>query len=158
MIIKLKSVGSVMDTDTKITYAMYDETAQRINGTLYDKQSGVHIDNCSKDWMAALSVEDMKEIQKYDIKQKQPYFFEVDEKHTIWKRTSFTINAFSHEEARDEMIKRMKDNTWDDFNSTDFETLYDTSEYILPEDNDNQSTLELLDVQEKETIWDNCIK
>jgi hypothetical protein len=51
----------------------------------------------------------------------------------------------------------MKETTWDDFNSTDFETLYDTSEYILPEDNDNQSTLELLDVQEKETIWDNSI-
>lgn len=52
MILKLISVGSVIDTETKMTYAMYQ------NGT-YDKESGVHLNECSKEWVDSLSNDDV---------------------------------------------------------------------------------------------------
>ena len=52
MILKLKSVGSVIDTKTKIVYAAYQ------NGG-YDEQSGTHLDECSRDFVDSMSEEDL---------------------------------------------------------------------------------------------------
>jgi hypothetical protein len=59
MILKLKSVASVIDTETKITYAMYCEEGQRTNNKLYDETGGIHLDDCSVDWVNSLSESDL---------------------------------------------------------------------------------------------------
>lgn len=60
MIITLNSVGSVLDTETGITYAAYQKGG-------YDPDSEVHIDDCCQEWYDALSDEDrllIKELMK----------------------------------------------------------------------------------------------
>lgn len=59
MIIILKSVGCAYDTETKIIYAMYNETAQRLYNKLYDEDSAVHIDDVDNHWVDTLSDEDV---------------------------------------------------------------------------------------------------
>lgn len=64
MILELKSVGSVIDTETKIVYAAYNEDARQLYDTIYDKDSGVHLDNCSKEWVDDLSEHDIVAINE----------------------------------------------------------------------------------------------
>jgi hypothetical protein len=52
MILNLNSVGSVIDTETKIVYAKYQHGG-------YDKDSGVHLDNCSEQFVNSMSEEDI---------------------------------------------------------------------------------------------------
>ena len=52
MILQLKSVGSVINTETKMTYAAY-----QLGG--YDITSGHHLDECNKEWVDGLSEEDI---------------------------------------------------------------------------------------------------
>lgn len=59
MILVLNSVGSVIDTETKLTYPMYNETAQKKYGTLYDSSDPVHLDDCDKQWVDTLSEDDI---------------------------------------------------------------------------------------------------
>lgn len=52
MIVELKSVASVIDTETKIVYPKY-----QMGG--YDKLGGVHLDNLSKKFVDEMSEEDI---------------------------------------------------------------------------------------------------
>ncbi len=52
MILNLNSVGSVIDTETKIVYAKYQ------NGG-YDVSSGKHLDECSEQLINLLSEDDI---------------------------------------------------------------------------------------------------
>lgn len=52
MIVELKSVGSVIDTDTRIVYPKY-----QMGG--YDKLSGTHLDELNKHFVDEMSEEDI---------------------------------------------------------------------------------------------------
>ena len=52
MILELKSVGSVIDTETKIVYPKY-----QMGG--YDKTSGRHLDDLSKSFIDEMKEEDI---------------------------------------------------------------------------------------------------
>jgi phenylalanine-4-hydroxylase len=67
MIIKLNSVGSVYDTETKMAYAAYNEQGQKLYNRLYDEESGVHLNDCSEEWIDALSEEDVQKINEPDF-------------------------------------------------------------------------------------------
>jgi hypothetical protein len=57
MIVELNSVGSVIDTETKIVYPKY-----QMGG--YDKLGGIHLDNLSKKFVDELSEEDITLINE----------------------------------------------------------------------------------------------
>ncbi len=57
MIIELKSVASVYDTETKMFYAKY-----QMGG--YDKLSGIHIDDLPKNFVDSISEEDLIKINE----------------------------------------------------------------------------------------------
>ena len=57
MIVELKSVGSVIDTDTKIVYPKY-----QMGG--YDKLSGKHIDDLDKKFVDEISEADITLINE----------------------------------------------------------------------------------------------
>lgn len=59
MYLKLKSVGSVIDSDTKIVYAAYSEEATRLLGKYFDPESGVPLQQCNEEWVDTLSEEDI---------------------------------------------------------------------------------------------------
>jgi len=67
MIIELNSVGSVYNTETKMTYAAYNEQGQKLYNRLYDEDSGVHLDDCDEHWVDALSEEDVQKINEPDF-------------------------------------------------------------------------------------------
>lgn len=77
--------------------------------------------------------------------------FYLDQKVTVWNRTSFEITAETEEEAREiakQFINRGGENevAETDDERVDFietETLYDTEEPMSVEENGNQPTLEL---------------
>lgn len=57
MIVELNSVGSVIDTETKIVYPKY-----QMGG--YDKFSGVHLDQLTKKFVDEMSEEDITLINE----------------------------------------------------------------------------------------------
>jgi len=67
MIIELNSVGSVYNTETKMTYAAYNEQGQKLYNRLYDEDSGVHLNDCNEEWIDALSEEDVQKINEPDF-------------------------------------------------------------------------------------------
>jgi hypothetical protein len=83
--------------------------------------------------------------------------FNLDSKRTIWYREFFEVEANTEEEAKEIAIKMAK---YDEFDSTyHCEVLFDTSEQMSVEDNDNQTTQELyLNDTHEELIWDNLNK
>ena len=67
MIVELKSVGSVIDTDTKIVYPKYE-----MGG--YDKLSGTHLDKLDKRFVNEMSEEDITLINELPKSKKlTPY-------------------------------------------------------------------------------------
>ncbi len=67
MIVELKSVGSVIDTDTKIVYPKY-----QMGG--YDKLSGKHIDDLDKKFVDEISEADITLINELPKTKKiSPY-------------------------------------------------------------------------------------
>ena len=59
--LSLKSVGSVLDTKTKIVYPKYK------NGTI-DFSNGTHLVECSDEWYTSLNKLDNKNIMELAIK------------------------------------------------------------------------------------------
>ena len=59
--LNLNSVGSAIDTKTKIVYPKYK------NGTI-DYDNGVHLVDCSNEWFASLNRLDYKNINELPIK------------------------------------------------------------------------------------------
>jgi len=66
--------------------------------------------------------------------------FFVDQKHTIWYRSYFTVKAKSYEDATEKVSQMFRD---DDLPTDDWEILHDTLEEMSLEDNGGASTLEL---------------
>jgi hypothetical protein len=60
MMVELKSVGTVLDTETKMTYPML-----RDGGCLIDDGVSVHLSECESEWFEHLSEEDMELLDKY---------------------------------------------------------------------------------------------
>lgn len=71
----------------------------------------------------------------------QRYNFHIDQKITCWERLRYSIEADSEEEAKQIAIKEFETLTYDDLQEC-FQ-IDDTSEVILPENNNNQPTKEL---------------
>ena len=59
MYLKLKSVGSVIDTETQIVYASYSDEATRLTGKYFDPESGVPLQQCNEEWVDTLSEDDI---------------------------------------------------------------------------------------------------
>lgn len=76
------------------------------------------------------------------------YNFYVDRKSTIWDREYYTVEAESEEEALEKIL-------YDGVDSYDHETLYDSQEYIEPEENNGESTLEAYDGENDTLIYTN---
>ena len=67
MIVELKSVGSVIDTNTKIVYPKYE-----MGG--YDKLSGIHLDKLDKHFVNEMSEADITLINELPkTKKLTPY-------------------------------------------------------------------------------------
>jgi hypothetical protein len=81
------------------------------------------------------------------------YYFDIDEKCTIWERSRYCVNAKNYEEALkiiNPIFTGEKDG--DDYHIVT-ETIHDTVEYMTVEDNGGQPTKELM--YENETILTN---
>ena len=83
----------------------------------------------------------------------ETYTFNIDKKCTIWYREYHEVKANSKEEAEKIMMQNFIDETTDETFSYQ-EAQYDTLEDMLPEDNFEQSTFELLD-EDGNSIADN---
>ena len=59
--LQLKSVGSVLDTKTRMVYPQYK------NGTI-DFSNGVHLVDCSNEWYGSLNRLDNKKLMDLPIK------------------------------------------------------------------------------------------
>ena len=80
--------------------------------------------------------------------------FEIHEKITVWEKHKYTVEAPTYVEAL-EIMKREFVNTEFMDNFVESEIMYDTGEFMTPEDNDNQATKELL--YNDKVIIDNII-
>lgn len=69
----------------------------------------------------------------------EEFLFYMDQKHTVWLRTWFSVDAKSQEEAN-EKVRQMFDN---DQIEGDTEYLYETLEEMSLEENDDMSTVEI---------------
>lgn len=67
----------------------------------------------------------------------------LDTKHTIWYRTLAQIEANSLEEAKEKAKQLYLDGQLEEVPDAYTETLYDTDEFIGPEDNAGEPTAEL---------------
>ena len=78
------------------------------------------------------------------MSSKKEFVFYTDEKHTIWYRKSYTINAKSLEEAKALAINMAKE---DDYSKAEYDDGWemdmDTTEGMTPEENGNQATQEV---------------
>ena len=79
--------------------------------------------------------------------------FYLDQKHTIWYRNTFTIEAKYLEEAKAKVIEMCNTNTGD-LPSEDWDLIHDTAEYISPEENNGEATDELY-THDGDLVWKN---
>lgn len=82
--------------------------------------------------------------------------FYIDQKFTAWRRYSVSVEAETLEDARQIIIGRVnedldavKEDAWDE------ETLYDTMEPMLPEENGGSATVEVMEPETYNSIHDN---
>ena len=81
--------------------------------------------------------------------------FYKDEKCTIWTRGRFQIEANTYDEAVAE-VKRLQDtNEWNEID-IEYETLDETLEDILPENNNYHPTMEIFSEDTKNEITNNA--
>ena len=66
--------------------------------------------------------------------------FYLDQKHTIWYRNKFTIEAETQDEANEKVAELYKKN---ELPSDDWDLLHDTVELLSVEDNGGEPTEEL---------------
>ena len=88
---------------------------------------------------------------------KQEFDFYIDEKVTIWNRFKFSVEAETLDEAK-EKAKFMTMNVREDIDFDDSLFLYDTMETIEPEENKDNSTLELFCKEDDELLYENSDK
>jgi hypothetical protein len=80
--------------------------------------------------------------------------FHLDQKHTIWYRNTFTIEAKTLEEAKAKVIDICNTDTGQ-LPSDDWDLLNDTAEYIHPYENNGEATDELYIGETDTIIWTN---
>ena len=66
--------------------------------------------------------------------------FYLDQKHTIWYRNKFTIEAETQDEANEKVVELYKKN---ELPSDEWDLLHDTVELLSVEDNAGEPTEEL---------------
>ena len=83
---------------------------------------------------------------------------EIHYKTTIWQSIKFPEGT-SKEEILEQLNKgELPENIAGDYPNVEFQTLYDTEEFIPVSENDGQSTIELVIKEEDgylQPIWDN---
>ena len=80
--------------------------------------------------------------------------FYLDQKHTIWYRNKFTIEANTLEEAKAKVLQ-ICDSDTDELPSEDWDLLHDTAEYLTPDENGGEATQELYENNSGDIIWTN---
>ena len=75
----------------------------------------------------------------------EKFRFKQDIKVTVWVRQSFTIEADNKEDALKKVERFKTEDVTGEIDDVECETLWDTEELMLPEENDNQCTIELYD-------------
>jgi hypothetical protein len=97
----------------------------------YDVESGIKYINTHCD--------NLKFVTDDFVLGEEDFEFYMDQKHTVWLRTWFSVQARSQEEAN-EKVRQMYDN---DEIDGDTEYLYETLEEMSLEDNGDMSTVEI---------------
>lgn len=82
----------------------------------------------------------------------------IDEKVTVWKRNTVIIEGDTEDDCDTKLHNQIKDDTWPN-HIIDSEMLFDTEEYMLPIENNNLSTLEVIDTRsgKEKIIYSNDI-
>lgn len=75
----------------------------------------------------------------------EKFRFKQDVKVTVWVRQSFTIEAENKEDALKKVERFKTVDVTSEILDVELKTLRDTEELMLPEENDNQCTIELYD-------------
>jgi hypothetical protein len=89
--------------------------------------------------------------------------FSIDTKQTIWERTNFYIKADSLEEAKEKLskivetegIEGVHDMIWDENLYSESEFMYDTSEFLTPQENGGMATQELMCMEDNKVLATN---
>jgi hypothetical protein len=89
--------------------------------------------------------------------------FAIDTKQTIWERTNFYIKADSLEEAKQKLskivetegIEGVHDMIWDENLYSESEFMYDTSEFLTPQENGGMATQELMCMEDNKVLATN---
>jgi hypothetical protein len=89
--------------------------------------------------------------------------FSIDTKQTIWERTNFYIKADSLEEAKQKLskivetegIEGVHDMIWDENLYSESEFMYDTSEFLTPQENGGMATQELMCMEDNKVLATN---
>jgi hypothetical protein len=89
--------------------------------------------------------------------------FAIDTKQTIWERTNFYIKADSLEEAKQKLskivetegIEGVHDMIWDENLYSESEFMYDTSEFLTPQENGGMPTQELMCMEDNKILATN---
>lgn len=89
--------------------------------------------------------------------------FSIDTKQTIWERTNFYIKADSLEEAKQKLskivetegIEGVHDMIWDENLHSESEFMYDTSEFLTPQENGGMATQELMCMEDNKVLATN---
>ena len=80
--------------------------------------------------------------------------FHLDQKHTIWYRNNFVIEADTLEEAKAKVLKICNTNS-SDLLSDDWETMFETAEQINPDENGGEPTEEVYVDNTDVIVWTN---
>jgi hypothetical protein len=83
----------------------------------------------------------------------EEFDFYLDQKHTIWYRNKFTIEAKTLEEAKAKVVGMCKTNS-DELPSDDWDLLHETVEALSVGDNGGEATEELY-THDGNMIWQN---
>lgn len=75
----------------------------------------------------------------------EKFRFKQDVKVTVWIRQSFTIEAENKEDALKKVERFKTEDVTGEINDVEYETLWETSELLCPEDNGGSWTIELYD-------------
>lgn len=89
--------------------------------------------------------------------EEQEFEFGLERKYTVWERGEFTVTATSREEAIMKAKQMVESGEADEAicNAWGYTTISGTYEELSPEDNGNQPTQELRDMQADDVIWAN---
>ena len=91
------------------------------------------------------------------------FHFAIDTKQTIWERTNFYIKADSLEEAKQKLsnivetdgIEGVQDMIWDENLYSESEFMYDTAEFLTPQENGGMATQELMCMEDNKVLATN---